>query len=199
MTIGKKISILRKNLNITQVDFAKELDLHIASIRKYEADKMKPKTEHIKKIASILNVNPYILSKEEFNLEIKTLGDFYTAIFELYKIGIISIYIDNFNEVFIEINEQINSLLTFIINTNGTNDIIPSLNLLISFTEKIKSTNKYATFIKWAIQSQELSDFKNNLYNIDNSIAKKTIQEFQYKIDVLELALQQSPELLSEL
>lgn len=74
-----------------------------------------------------------------------------------------------------------------------------SLQLLISFNEKIKSTNKYETFTKWAIQSQELLDFKNNLYDSNNLMAKKTIQEYQYKIDVLELTLQQSTELLNEL
>lgn len=199
MTTGKKISILRKNLGITQIDFAEALDLHIASIRKYEADKMKPKTEHIEKIASILNVNPYILSKEEFSLKIKTLGDLYTVIFELYKSGIICLFIKNSNEVYIKINKQFNHLLNIITRTNDVTSTISSLQLLISFNEKIKLTNKYEIFTKWAIQSQELLDFKNNLYDSNNLMAKKTIQEYQYKIDVLELTLQQSTELLNEL
>lgn len=195
MTNGKKISILRKKLKLTQTDLAKNIDVHIASIKKYEADKMNPKKEHLEKIADILKINPYVISQNEYNLQLNTVGDLYTVVFELYNAKVIEIMV-NSNGAFITINPMLYSLVEFKVNPEET---VHPVQLISSFSEKIKTTSKYDLFIKWATEINDLKSFINSLSNKENPVAVKTINEFKEKIELLELDLQQSPELLSDL
>lgn len=195
MTNGKKISVLRKKLKLTQTDLAKNIDVHIASIKKYEADKMNPKKEHLEKIADILKVNPYVISQNEYNLQLNTVGDLYTVVFELYNANVIDIKV-NSNGAFITINPMLYSLVELEVNPEKT---VHPVQLISSFSEKIKTTSKYDLFIKWATEINDLKSFINSLSNKENPVAVKTINEFKEKIELLELDLQQSPELLSDL
>lgn len=195
MTNGKKISVLRKKLKFTQTDLAKNIDVHIASIKKYEADKMNPKKEHLEKIADILKVNPYVISQNEYNLQLNTVGDLYTVVFELYNANVIDIKV-NSNGAFITINPMLYSLVELEVNPEKT---VHPVQLISSFSEKIKTTSKYDLFIKWATEINDLKSFINSLSNKENPVAVKTINEFKEKIELLELDLQQSPELLSDL
>lgn len=195
MTNGKKISVLRKKLKLTQTDLAKNIDVHIASIKKYEADKMNPKKEHLEKIADILKVNPYVISQNEYNLQLNTVGDLYTVVFELYNANVIDIKV-NSNGAFITINPMLYSLVELEVNPEKT---VHPVQLISSFSEKIKTTSKYDLFIKWATEINDLKNFINSLSNKENPVAVKTINEFKEKIELLELDLQQSPELLSDL
>ena len=195
MTNGKKISVLRKKLKLTQTDLAKNIDVHIASIKKYEADKMNPKKEHLEKIADILKVNPYVISQNEYNIQLNTVGDLYTVVFELYNANVIDIKV-NSNGAFITINPMLYSLVELEVNPEKT---VHPVQLISSFSEKIKTTSKYDLFIKWATETNDLKSFINSLSNNENPVAVKTINEFKEKIELLELDLQQSPELLSDL
>lgn len=195
MTNGKKISVLRKKLKLTQTDLAKNIDVHIASIKKYEADKMNPKKEHLEKIADILKVNPYVISQNEYNLQLNTVGDLYTVVFELYNANVIDIKV-NSNGAFITINPMLYSLVELEVNPEKT---VHPVQLISSFSEKIKTTSKYDLFIKWATEINDLKSFINSLSNKENPVAVKTINEFKEKIELLELDLQQSPELLIDL
>lgn len=195
MTNGKKISILRKKLKLTQTDLAKNIDVHIASIKKYEADKMNPKKEHLEKIADILKINPYVISQNEYNLQLNTVGDLYTVVFELYNANVIDIMV-NSNGAFITINPMLYSLVELKVNPEET---VHPVQLISSFSEKIKTTPKYDLFVKWATEKNDLKNFINSLSNKENPVAVKTINEFKEKIELLELDLQQSPELLSDL
>ena len=195
MTNGKKISILRKKLKLTQTDLAKNIDVHIASIKKYEADKMNPKKQHLEKIADILKINPYVISQNEYNLQLNTVGDLYTVVFELYNANVIDIMV-NSNGAFITINPMLYSLVELKVNPEET---VHPVQLISSFSEKIKTTPKYDLFVKWATEKNDLKNFINSLSNKENPVAVKTINEFKEKIELLELDLQQSPELLSDL
>lgn len=197
MTVGKRISKLRKNLNITQSDLAEILNVHIASIKKYEADKMMPKKEHLEKIASVLNVSPYVISKNDYELKLETIGDLYSIIIFLYNSNLIKFNKTNDN-INIELNSVVSKLLD--INIKGEIDeLIPKKRLAISINEILKNTPTYTIFIQWVEGCNSLHSFINSLSNPNNPLAIKTINEFQEKIEILELELQQSAELLKDL
>ena len=197
MTVGKKISKLRKNLNITQSNLAEILNVHIASIKKYEADKMMPKKEHLEKIARVLNVSPYVISKNDYELRLDTIGDLYSMIIFLYNSKLIKFNKVN-NNIDIELNPIVSKLLD--INIKGeVDELLPKERLAISINEKLKNTQKYTAFLQWVEESNTLNSFINSLSNPNNPIAIKTINEFQERIEILELELQQSTELLKDL
>lgn len=197
MTVGKRISKLRKNLNITQSDLAEILNVHIASIKKYEADKMMPKKEHLEKIASVLNVSPYVISKNDYELKLETIGDLYSIVIFLYNSNLIKFNKTNDN-INIELNSVVSKLLD--INIKGEIDeLIPKERLAISINEILKNTPTYTIFMQWVEGCNSLNSFINSLSNPNNPLAIKTINEFQEKIEILELELQQSTELLKDL
>lgn len=197
MTVGKKISRLRKNLNMTQNDLAETLNVHIASIKKYEADKMLPKKEHLEKIASVLNVNPYVIAKKDYNLNLETIGDLYSIMIFLYNSQIIS-----FNKVNTCIDIELNPIISNLLDMNikgETDNLIPKEQLAISINETLKKSATYDVFIRWVEKCNSLNSFLNSLSNKNNPVAIDTINEYQEKIEILELELQQSTELLKDL
>ena len=58
MTIGEKIKHYRKLSGMTQSELAERSGIHPVTIRKYETNKLIPKTEQIIKIANALGVLP---------------------------------------------------------------------------------------------------------------------------------------------
>lgn len=199
MTVGKRISKLRKNLKLTQNDLAKIINVHIASIKKYEADKMKPKKEHLEKIASVLNVRPYVISENVFELKLETIGDLYSIVIFMYNSEFISFHIGReSNNIDIDINPLVSELLD--LNLKGDVDIpIAKERLAISINETLKKTPTYDIFLQWVEQCNSLNSFINSLSNPNNPVAINTINEFQEEIEILELKLQQSTELLKDL
>lgn len=197
MTVGKKISKLRKNLNLTQSDLANIINVHIASIKKYEADKMMPKKEHLEKIASVLNVSPYVISKNDYELKLETIGDLYSIIVFLYNTKLIK-----FNKANDNINIELNSAISRLLDINikeEIDELIPKERLAISINETLKKTPTYDIFMQWVDRCNSLNSFINSLSNPNNPVAINTINEFQEKIEILELELQQSTELLKDL
>lgn len=199
MTVGKRISKLRKNLKLTQDDLAKIINVHIASIKKYEADKMKPKKEHLEKIASVLNVRPYVISENVFELKLETIGDLYSIVIFMYNSEFISFHIGReSNNIDIDINPLVSDLLD--LNLKGDVDIpITKERLAISINETLKKTPTYDIFLQWVEQCNSLNSFINSLSNPNNPVAINTIKEFKEEIEILELKLQQSTELLKDL
>lgn len=195
MTNGKKISVLRKNLKLTQSDLSKSINVHIASIKKYEADIMKPKKEHLEKIANVVKVNPYVISQNEYKLQLNTVGDLFTIVFELYNANIIDIIV-NSSGAYITMNPILYSLVDFEINPEET---FHPVQLIVSFSEKIKKTSKYELFFKWATERIRLENFINSISNKEDAVVVETINNRKHNIELIELELQQSPELLSEL
>lgn len=61
MTIGQNIKVIRKEKGITQKKLSELTGLAEITIRQYEADKFTPKIQQVEKIASALNVKPYII------------------------------------------------------------------------------------------------------------------------------------------
>ena len=65
-TFGKKISALRKDKKISQVQLAKMINTSTSVIGRYERDEMTPSVEAAKKIAKILNTTVgYLLGETE--------------------------------------------------------------------------------------------------------------------------------------
>jgi len=66
MTFGQKISKLRKEKKLSQIDMANAVGVSRDAISKYERDDNIPSVENAKKIAKILSVSlDYLVSEEE--------------------------------------------------------------------------------------------------------------------------------------
>lgn len=76
MTIGEKIYALRKELGLSQKDFAEKVGTSQSAINYWENGKRQPRLEQIQKIVSALNIPLH-----EF-LDISQLGDFAYAALE---------------------------------------------------------------------------------------------------------------------
>lgn len=63
----------------------------------------------------------------------------------------------------------------------------------------MKKSSSYDKFLEWIERNKELNNFKNSLINPASKSSIETINMFQEKIEILELDLQQSTELLNEL
>lgn len=57
MSFGKKLSLLRKEHNLTQSNLAKKLGVSRGTIGMYEIDKRDPDTSTLKKISTLFNVS----------------------------------------------------------------------------------------------------------------------------------------------
>ncbi len=65
-TFGKKISVLRKEIGLTQTELAKKLNTSVSVISRYERDEMTPSIEAAKKLAKLLNTTVgYLLGETE--------------------------------------------------------------------------------------------------------------------------------------
>ena len=66
LSFGKRISILRKELNLSQTDLANQLNTSVSVVSRYELDKMTPSIETAKKLAQLLNTSVgYLLGESE--------------------------------------------------------------------------------------------------------------------------------------
>jgi len=65
-TFGKKLAILRKEMKLSQTDLAKQLNISVSVISRYERDEMTPSIETTKKIAALLKTTVgYLLGENE--------------------------------------------------------------------------------------------------------------------------------------
>lgn len=182
MTVGKRISKLRKNLNITQSDLAEILNVHISSIKKYEADKMMPKKEHLEKIASVLNVSPYVITQNFSDLELKTIGDLYSIIIFMYNCEFIKFAIEEKNNIVVKINPLVSQFFNFTIKS-----------------KIIKELPNYELFIQWIIKCNELEAFIKTLLDKNNPIAINVINKCKEEIELIELELQSQTQILNQI
>lgn len=200
MTIGEKIKYLRNRLNITQSSLANKANIHPVSIRKYETNKMIPQPTQIEKLAKALNASSFALIDSYDNLKCISLGDLYSIIILLYKFGLMDFYIDNESKnIDIKIDNKISQLFDLKNYESDTIKIISQSALSISVGEKLKKSSSYDKFLEWIERNKELNNFKNSLINPVSESSIETINMFQEKIEILELDLQQSTELLNEL
>lgn len=58
MTIGQNIKTIRKKVGMTQKDLSSQTGISVQSIRKYESDKVIPKSQNLQVIANVLGVSP---------------------------------------------------------------------------------------------------------------------------------------------
>ena len=65
MSISSNIRLYRKKANLTQIELANDLEISIATLRRWEAGETTPTGAKIQELAKILNVNPEELIKEE--------------------------------------------------------------------------------------------------------------------------------------
>ena len=66
MTFGQKVSKIRKEKKLSQIDVADAVGVSRDAISKYERDDIIPSVENAKKIAKILNVSlDYLVSDED--------------------------------------------------------------------------------------------------------------------------------------
>ena len=58
MTVGQSIKTFRNKVGMTQEDLSEKTGISVQSIRKYEADKVVPKSPNLQSIAKALGVSP---------------------------------------------------------------------------------------------------------------------------------------------
>ena len=58
MTIGQRIRTFRKKIGMTQQELSDKTGISVQSIRKYESDKVVPKSQNLQVIAKVLGVSP---------------------------------------------------------------------------------------------------------------------------------------------
>jgi transcriptional regulator with XRE-family HTH domain len=76
MSLGKKLSSLRKERNLTQDELAKALNIGKSTIAMYETDKRSPDAEMLKVLASFFNVSiDYLLDMPESENNIQQISD----------------------------------------------------------------------------------------------------------------------------
>lgn len=182
MTIGKKIKILRNNLNITGKELSEITGINHGQIRKYETTKCSPQYSHILNIAKVLNVRPYVISDNRFELQLETIGDLYSVIIYLYNSNFIKFSIEERNNIVVKINPLVSQFFDFAIEN-----------------EIIKELPKYELFILWIIKCNNLEAFIKTLSDRNNPLAINVINECKEKIEILELELQQSTERLNKI
>lgn len=192
MDIGKKIKILRNNLNITGKELSEITGINHGLIRKYETIKCNPQYSHILNIAKALKVRPYVLLENNYEFILETYGDLYGMIIELNKMGLISLSSHNTDIVMIEFNQALKSFLSF---RNQTERIDwEKLNVIV--TDKLREHCNYPIFLQWVSSKNSLEHFKKNALNKE---ALENLIPLEEQIETLELKLQQSTELLKDL
>lgn len=182
MTLGKKIRNLRKNIGLTGKQLSELTGIHHVLIRKYETNKNAPKKPHIETIANILQVRPYVISDNRFELQLETIGDFYSIIIFMYNCEFIKFAIEEKNNIVVKINPLVSQFFDFAIEN-----------------EIIKELPKYELFILWIIKCNDLEAFIKTLSDRNNPLAINVINECKEKIEILELELQQSTERLNKI
>lgn len=70
MTLGQKITKIRKEKKLSQIDVAKFVGVSRDAISKYERDDITPSVENAKKIAQVLNISLDYLVSEDDTLEV---------------------------------------------------------------------------------------------------------------------------------
>lgn len=70
LSFGKRISILRKELGLSQTDLANQLNTSVSVVSRYELDKMTPSVDTAKKLAQLLNTSVGYLLGENENAEL---------------------------------------------------------------------------------------------------------------------------------
>ena len=58
MTIGQRIRTFRKRIGMTQQELSDKTGISVQSIRKYESDRMVPKSQNLQSISKTLGVSP---------------------------------------------------------------------------------------------------------------------------------------------
>lgn len=192
MDIGKKIKILRNNLNITGKELSEITGINHGQIRKYETTKCSPQHSHILNIAKVLNVRPYVLLENNYEFILETYGDLFGLLITLNKIGFVSFSSYNTNTVMIEFNQALEPFLNF---RNQTEKIDwEKLNVIV--TDKLREHPNYPIFIQWVSNKNSLENFKKTA---SNKNALENLIPLEEQIEILELKLQQSTELLKDL
>lgn len=70
LSFGKRISILRKELKMSQTDLAKKLNTSVSVVSRYELDKMTPSVDTAKKLSILLNTSVGYLLGENNDAEL---------------------------------------------------------------------------------------------------------------------------------
>lgn len=70
MTLGQKITKIRKEKKLSQIDISKAVGVSRDAISKYERDDIIPSVENAKKIAKVLEVSLDYLVSEQENQEV---------------------------------------------------------------------------------------------------------------------------------
>lgn len=70
LSFGKRISILRKELGLSQTELANKLNTSVSVVSRYELDKMTPSVDTAKKLAKLLNTSVGYLLGENDNAEL---------------------------------------------------------------------------------------------------------------------------------
>ena len=74
--VGNRIRLLRKELKLSQKEFAKRLDIGLTTLKDYEKGNFLPKTEVILRLRNIFNINPTWLLTGEGDMFLAKIENF---------------------------------------------------------------------------------------------------------------------------
>ena len=85
-TVGRRISVARKQLNINQNEFASLLGKSLRTVQKYESGEIDMPLSVLQKISEVLGVSlNYLVNDQTSNIPMDNLGDVLSCFFEMDK------------------------------------------------------------------------------------------------------------------
>ena len=193
MTIGKKIRYLRSITNMTQVELAKNSDIFITTIRKYEADQVIPQLPQVRKLAKALNVSTFAIAGINSDFTIDTFGDLCGLFIILYKMKILVLKGKRDENGYLDIND-ISISFSPLYNQILSSDVTQNISDLVFGIKSPIFKKELADILKWEKLYSDYLKFVD-MYS-DDKVSIEFLNNLSENLDCIELELQRCPILL---
>ena len=91
LTVGEKIKYYRKRYGLTQRELSERSGINPTTIRKYEANTMKPKLQQVQRLAEAMEIGANALFDDDVRLQCENMADFYGLMLLFLRSGLIKI------------------------------------------------------------------------------------------------------------
>lgn len=193
MTIGKKIRYLRSITNMTQAELAKNSDIFITTIRKYEADQVIPQLPQVRKLAKALNVSTFAIAGINSDFTIDTFGDLCGLFIILYKMKILVLKGKRDENGYLDIND-ISISFSPLYNQILSSDVTQNISDLVFGIKSPIFKKELADILKWEKLYSDYLKFVD-MYS-DDKVSIEFLNNLSENLDCIELELQRCPILL---
>lgn len=193
MTIGKKIRYLRSIANMTQAELAKNSDIFITTIRKYEADQVIPQLPQVRKLAKALNVSTFAIAGINSDFAIDTFGDLCGLFIILYKMKILVLKGKRDDNGYLDIND-ISISFSPLYNQILSSEVSQNISDLVFGIKSPIFKKELADILKWEKLYSDYLKFVD-MYS-DDKVSIEFLNNLSENLDCIELELQRCPILL---